>query len=118
MNSLAVLFILINTERPIKVNKSLKCGKCFAQAYKLPTHIKTHTGDKPYQCEVCGQCLDQAYNLTQQRKTTQQRNLINEKCVVNAWLTRLIYPNTDCPTQARNHINVMNVEKALLILLD
>jgi DNA-directed RNA polymerase subunit RPC12/RpoP len=30
------------------------CGKGFNQNTNLQKHIRTHIGDKPYECDVCG----------------------------------------------------------------
>jgi uncharacterized Zn-finger protein len=30
------------------------CGKAFSETGNLQRHIRKHTGDKPYKCDVCG----------------------------------------------------------------
>ena len=39
------------------------CNKRFARLYTLRTHKKTHTGDRPYECDVCNKRCSQMGNL-------------------------------------------------------
>nr|XP_037279776.1 zinc finger protein 34-like [Rhipicephalus microplus] len=34
--------------------RCIKCGKCFVQNSSLMTHVRSHTGERPYHCKVCG----------------------------------------------------------------
>ena len=38
-------------------NKSLKCTKCgkrFKQRFHLVEHLRSHSGERPFECDVCG----------------------------------------------------------------
>ena len=40
-----------------------KCDKGFSQNSNLQTHIRIHTGDKPYKCHICGKGFSDSNNL-------------------------------------------------------
>ena len=47
----------------------VKCGKMFRLKSNLQNHIRTHTGEKPYKCDVCGKAFSQNGSLQNHIRT-------------------------------------------------
>ncbi|XP_053572175.1 zinc finger protein 341 [Bombina bombina] len=49
--------------------KCTYCGKAFGKNFDLQQHIRSHTGEKPFQCIVCGRAFAQKSNAKKHMQT-------------------------------------------------
>uniref|UniRef100_A0A3Q2QJE7 Zinc finger protein 341 n=1 Tax=Fundulus heteroclitus TaxID=8078 RepID=A0A3Q2QJE7_FUNHE len=63
---------LSSAEHPKGKGPKLKCNFCdkfFSKNFDLQQHIRSHTGEKPFQCIVCGRAFAQKSNVKKHMQT-------------------------------------------------
>ena len=40
-----------------------ECGKCCTTKWKLDTHFRVHSGERPFECEICGKKFNAKGNM-------------------------------------------------------
>ncbi|ELT95618.1 hypothetical protein CAPTEDRAFT_88353, partial [Capitella teleta] len=67
-NSLST-FVSHKQTRCMKKLRCHYCDKAFVKNFDLQQHVRSHTGEKPFQCIVCGRAFAQKSNVKKHMAT-------------------------------------------------
>ena len=53
------------------------CNKLFPNSFRLKTHFRVHTGEKPYKCDPCNQAFADRSNYVKHKQTKSHKNKVD-----------------------------------------
>ncbi|KAA0186800.1 Protein glass [Fasciolopsis buskii] len=59
----------LRTHSGLRPYQCVGCGKKFSQVANLTAHMRTHSGDRPFQCPVCHRSFSQSSSVTTHMRT-------------------------------------------------
>ncbi|KAA3670274.1 glass [Paragonimus westermani] len=59
----------LRTHSGLRPYSCMHCHKKFSQAANLTAHLRTHSGERPFQCPVCFRCFSQSSSVTTHLRT-------------------------------------------------
>merc|ERR1712183_1194479 len=75
---------LVGTEDKKKTISCQYCGKGFMHRFHLQTHMRTHTGERPFQCYFCEKSFTVKCNRDRHMKTLHRAELSNMSSLNNS----------------------------------
>lgn len=89
------------------------CSKSFISRSDLTKHTRTHTGEKPYKCEFCSSCFSRSNHLTRHMKIHFESKKPNKSSTTKS--NALLKPNKNNIVPELNNLNCLETNESHLL---